>query len=129
MPHSRRFRRIPTEKKRILLLFFALMMLAVTMAAIALTSQTTQEADAPSPVSSAMTLYEYTSAELSYLTIQRGSEDAWTAIPESATQLRIHGEDSYVLSEEESRDLLLAACTITAEDRFVMIFSLIFDLS
>lgn len=116
MPHSRRFRRIPTEKKRILLLFLALMMLAVTIVAISLTSQTTQEADVPSPVSSTLTLYDYPSAELSYLTIQRGMEDAWTAIPEFATQLRIYGEDSYLLSEEESRDLFLAACSITVED-------------
>ncbi len=120
MQKHRRFSRIPTEKKRVLLLFFALMMLCVIAVAFHLVSKTPEEvyeaaADLP------IVLYERSYADVASITIRRGSEDPWTAVPTGGEDfgeeaVTILGDDGFTLTWEESMSFLLSAVCVTAEE-------------
>lgn len=113
--HVRRIRRIPQEKRRILLLFFALMMLAVT--AVALLLARAPEADAPAPLlDTSIQLYEYDYADLASVTIRRGDEAPWTAVTTGEDAVTILGEDGFTMTRDELDGFLLGATCIVAED-------------
>lgn len=114
MAIHRRFRRIPTEKKRLLLLFFALMMLAVTVFAAWIVSRTSPEADVSTPLDTSVQLTQYTAAEVASITIRRGSEAPWTAENTADSSLVLQGKDGFALTSAESADLLDAARVIMA---------------
>lgn len=116
MPIHRRFRRVPTAKKRILLLFFVLALLAVTLAVTWLISRPTQEAALSAPVDTTVQLSSYDPSEVAAITIRRGDEAAWTVENTGELALILQGEDGYALTAAESADLLDAAAAIYAED-------------
>ncbi len=120
MPNLRRFRRIPTEKKRILLLFFALMMLGVIVVSFLLLNRTPEEEYAP-PVDTTVTLVETAYSDVVSITIRRGDEAPWTAVPTGSEAfgeeaVTILGEDGFTLTWDESISFLLGAVCIVAED-------------
>lgn len=113
----RRFRRmsnIPTEKKRILLLLFTCMMLAVTVAALMLAR--TPEEEIAETLDPSVVLYEYSYPDVVSITIRRGSEAPWTAVYSGEEAVTILGEDGFTLTREESHAFLLGAVCIVAED-------------
>lgn len=117
--HARRFRRIPHEKRRILLLCFALLMLAATIAALTLTPA--PEAEIPKSPNTSVVLYEYGYSSLASVTIRRGSEDPWTAVYSGGDGIddqavTILGEDGFTLTGEDSIDFLLGAVCLVAEE-------------
>lgn len=114
MPVSRRFRRIPQEKRRILLLFFLLMMVIVIIVASLLAKQPTEEAP-HAPASTAKVLFSYTPAEVTSITIRRGENPTWTVSQGSDHRLILHGADGFTLSEKTSAALLDAASILTCE--------------
>nr|MBR4279699.1 DUF4340 domain-containing protein [Clostridia bacterium] len=114
MTMHRRFRRIPTGKKRILLLFFVLMMLCATAVSLLLV-QPAQDVEYAAPADATVQLYEYTPSEVASITIRRGDEVPWTATPDDNTVI-ISGDVPLTLSANECQDFLLAAASITAED-------------
>ena len=120
MAIHRRFRRIPAAKKRILLLFLALLMLGVVAVALHLVNATPEEAEA-FPVDASVVLQERSYSEVASITIRRGSEAPWTAIYSGGDGLTdqavtILGEDGFTLTWEESVSFLLGAVCITAEE-------------
>ena len=116
MAIHRKFRRIPQEKKRILLLFFILMLLAVTLISLALVNRAPEADDYASPADTSVTLCDYTAADVASVTIRRGSEAAWTAIPEPGESMTILGDDGMTLAWTECQDFLSSAACIVAED-------------
>ena len=114
MTMHRRFRRIPTGKKRILLLFFVLMMLCATAVSLLLV-QPEQDVEYAAPADATVQLYEYTPSKVASITIRRGDEAPWTATPDDNTVI-ISGDVPLTLSSNECQDFLLAAASITAED-------------
>ena len=67
-------------------------------------------------VDTSVLLYDYDATEVVSITIQRGSEEPWTAAQESELQLTLLGDGGYTLTEDESLELLEAASSIMAED-------------
>lgn len=114
MAIHRRFRRIPAGKKRILLLFLALMMLAVIAMSLLLV-QPEQTVAYTAPADTTIQLYDYSSSDVASITIRRGDEAAWTATPNGNT-VTISGDTPLMLSLNECRDFLLAAANIVAEE-------------
>lgn len=112
--HTRRIRRIPREKRRVLLLCFFLLMLGAIIAAC-LALRPGEETEDETPLDASVVLQECDTEALMSLTIQRGHEEPWTAEAVSATELMILGEDSYILTADESRALMEAACHIPAD--------------
>ena len=113
MPLHRRFRCVPTQKKRIFLLFFLLLLLGAFAAASLLASQTEPES-IPAPASTAANLYEYTPAQVASITIRRGNEAPWT-VTQVDGLLTLEGEGGFTLSESTSSALLDAACILPCE--------------
>jgi len=121
MPNFRRSRRIPHEKKRILLLFFALMMLAVTIVAVSLVNHTPQEDADTLPADTPIQLVETAYSDVVSITIRRENEAPWTAISTGGDAfgkeaVTILGDDGFTLTWEESMDFLLNAVCIVAEE-------------
>lgn len=103
------------KRRRIWWLIAALLLLTgVIFAASSLTHDPQPEPTAPAATS--VQLYEYDMEDIASITIRRGSEEAWTAVPDADARLTILGDDGFTLSREESEDLLLSAICITAED-------------
>lgn len=116
MAIHRRFRRIPTEKKRILLLVFVLLLLGAAIAATFLMNQP-QEEFHETHIEAPISLYEYSYPDLVSITIRRGSEEPWTAVySDNDNAVTILGEDGFSLTWEESEAFLLSAACITVED-------------
>lgn len=118
--HERRIRRIPREKRRILLLTFALLMLGATIAALLLI-RSPEEAEIEAPLDTSVVLYEYDYESVSSITIRQGDEAPWTAVYSGGSGLAdqavtILGEDGFTLTWEESIDFLLGAVCIVATD-------------
>lgn len=114
MAMHRRFRRVPTEKKRILLLFFALMMLGVIGFCLLLVNEPEEEVYA-APADTAVTLVDKTADDVASVTIRRGDEAPWTAT-RSADAVHISGEIPLEITLTEARELLESAARLTAED-------------
>ena len=120
MPIHRRFCHVPTEKKRILLLFFALMMLGVIATAFLLVNRTPEAAYSP-PTDTTVTLVETAYSDVVSITIRRGDEAPWTAVPTASDafgeeSVTILGENGFTLTRDESISFLLGAVCIVAED-------------
>lgn len=115
MPIHRRFRRIPHEKRRILLLFFALMMLTVTIVALTLETQPAQDTASPAPTDSSVLLTEGTYTDIASISIRRGDEPLWTASRNGET-VSLSGDIPMDLALAECLDFLSSAATIVAED-------------
>lgn len=115
MPTHRRFRRIPTEKKRLLLLFLSLMMLGVIIVSFLLLERT-EEPEAPAPPADlSVMLQDRRLSDVSSVTIRRRDEAPWTATPEGDAVL-ISGDIPLSLTQDECRDFLRAAASIRAEE-------------
>ena len=116
MPIHRRLNRVPTAKKRILLFFFILMLLAVTLIATWLVSRPVQEAGFPPLEDTSVLLSRHDPTEIFSVTIRRGNEAPWTAVPEADDLLHIIGEPSFTLPLADAQSFLEAAAMIVAED-------------
>ena len=115
MPIHRRFRRIPREKRRILLLFFVLMLLMVTITALCLADQPTHEEIAPASADTSVQLVEIAASDVLSITIRRGDETPWTATVSGET-VSISGDIPLELSLEECQELLYSAASVIAEN-------------
>ena len=113
MAIHRRFSRVPTEKKRILLLFFALMMLGVILISFRLVNRMPEETYVP-PADTAIVLYERSYLDVAAITIRRGDEAPWTATP-SGSIVTISGDIPLDIPLNECAELLENAAHITAE--------------
>lgn len=101
-------------------LIAAIILLSVIIAAASvLQPQPTVEYAAP--LDQSIVLYEYSYPELVSVTIRRGDEAPWTAIPHISEafgeeSVTIQGEDGFTLTWEESMEFLVSAVCITAEE-------------
>lgn len=103
----------PVRRRAWLLL--ALALLAATGAAYLLLGRTADE-PSPAPADPVVTLFAYDTADLVSVTIRRGAEAAWTAIPGADGGMTLLGEEGFTLTAEESQAFLEAACRIEAEE-------------
>lgn len=115
MPIHRRFRRIPHDKKRILLLFFVLMLLGVTVVSLLLVRSEPVPEEYTTPADTSVQLYDYTISDVASVTIRRGNEAPWTAEVSGET-VTISGDIPMTLSLDECSDFLSSAADLLAED-------------
>lgn len=114
MLNFRRFRSVPREKRRLLLLFFALLMLAVSLVSLLLVRSEPAPEATLAPADTTVSLYEYSYADVVSITIRRGNEAPWTAT-RNGESVTLSGEIPMTLSLDECRDLLDSAASILAE--------------
>lgn len=105
-----------TSSRQLIWLIAAVVLLAGVCAAYLLLRQEEDVARPASAAHSAVTLYDRELSDLASVTIRRGEEAPWTAIPDAEGGMTLQGEDGFTLTAEESRDFLEAACRIDAED-------------
>ena len=103
------------EKQRILLLLGAMIVLIAVTSAVLLLGHD-DKTDWPTYVSTAETLFEYTSAEVTSITIRRGEESPWAVVQEENGLLTLQGEGDFQLSESTSAVLLDAASILSCEE-------------
>lgn len=115
MPIHRRFRRIPHEKRRILLLLFVLMMLGVTIVSLLLVRSKPEPEEYAPPVDTSVQLTDYATSGVASVTIRRSDEAPWTAEVSGET-VTISGDIPMTLSLDECSDFLSSAASILAED-------------
>ena len=109
-------RRPSGEKRRLLWLAGAVVLLGALLLAAALLHREDATKDYADPVDTSVNLYEYGYAELASVTIRRGDEEPWTAVPTAEESVTILGDDGFTLTWTESMDFLLSAVSITADE-------------
>ena len=103
------------EKRRLMWLLGAVALLGALVLAASLLHRD-EPVDNADPVATSVTLCEYATSDLVSVTIRRGDEEAWTAIPTAEESMTILGDYGFTLTWEESADFLLSAACITAEE-------------
>lgn len=107
--------RSTAPRRRLWLIGAALLLIAVCAAYLLLNRAADEPGIIPA-ADTAVTLYSYDLSALSSVTIRRGEESAWTAVPTADGGMTLLGEDGFTLTAEESQAFGEAACHIEAEE-------------
>lgn len=109
-------KRKPTAPRRRIWLIGALLLLIAICAAYLLLGRTADEASPVMAADKTVTLFDCDLSALSSVTIRRGEESPWTAIPASDGGMTLLGEDGFTLTAAESQAFVEALCHIEAEE-------------
>lgn len=109
-------KRKSTAPHRRIWLFGAALLLIALCAAYLLPDRSADEASPVASADKAVTLLDCDPSALSSVSIRRGEEAPWTAIPNADGGMTLPGEDGFTLTAAESQAFLEALCHIEAEE-------------
>ena len=103
------------NKSRLLWLITALLLIIAACVTAWLLNRPTDPTPLPRADASTF-LYDHPASAVASVTIHRGSEDAWTAVPVPHTSMTILGDEGLTLTWDESEAFLSAAAHIAVEE-------------